>query len=211
MASTIISQESQIAPIETHSKILSAAAETFAAKGFRASAIKDIAAAAKVNEVTVFRHFPKKQQLYWAAVDWKLRKSGLRDAFCDGLARRGEPSILLRELSARIFDLLQDDPALIRLLYFTVLELDEERKSLCDSHLNPLLALLATKIKVWVHEERIRDVDPEAAAVSFLGCILTCCQVHQFFGIGSSKLSISAITAECEDIWFSGIACELHK
>ena len=60
---------------ETRLRILEAAAGKFAAFGFRAATMKQIAAAARVNDVTVYRHFPKKQQLYWAAIDWKVRSS----------------------------------------------------------------------------------------------------------------------------------------
>ena len=53
-------------------RILDTASRLFAQNGFRGTTTKEIALAAGVNEVTIFRHFASKQELYDAILDAKL-------------------------------------------------------------------------------------------------------------------------------------------
>lgn len=57
-----------IGPAKTRDKILNAALELFAEKGFSASTTKEIARRARVNEVTIFRQFRSKRALFSAVV-----------------------------------------------------------------------------------------------------------------------------------------------
>lgn len=57
-----------VGPAKTRDKILNAALELFAEKGFSASTTKEIARRARVNEVTIFRQFRSKRALFSAVV-----------------------------------------------------------------------------------------------------------------------------------------------
>ena len=52
----------------THERILAAAAQIFAEQGYIRATTRAIAAAAGVNEVTLFRHFGSKKNLAQAAI-----------------------------------------------------------------------------------------------------------------------------------------------
>lgn len=52
----------------THEKILVAAKDLFSTKGYAATTTKDIAAKAQVSEVTLFRHFKSKRNLFYEAL-----------------------------------------------------------------------------------------------------------------------------------------------
>ena len=53
---------------QTHSRLLKAASEVFAASGIAGATTREIARVAGVNEVTLFRHFQSKEQLLAAVV-----------------------------------------------------------------------------------------------------------------------------------------------
>jgi AcrR family transcriptional regulator len=53
---------------ETRQRIIQAAARLFAQKGHRGATTREIAAAAGVNEVTLFRHFGNKKNLFMAVM-----------------------------------------------------------------------------------------------------------------------------------------------
>lgn len=55
--------------LNTSDKLILAAIDLIAEKGYHATTTKEIAAAAGVNEVTLFRHFGSKQKLLQAAFD----------------------------------------------------------------------------------------------------------------------------------------------
>lgn len=88
---------------ETRQRILSAAHRIFSAEGFRGATTKRIAVEAGVNEVTVFRHFPSKEQLLGAALDWH---SAIVIAAMDARPLPAEPADLDAELDAFLFGTL---------------------------------------------------------------------------------------------------------
>lgn len=88
---------------ETRQRILSAAHRIFSAEGFRGATTKRIAAEAGVNEVTLFRHFPSKEQLLGAALDWH---SAIAIAAMDARPLPPEPADLHAELHAFLFGTL---------------------------------------------------------------------------------------------------------
>jgi AcrR family transcriptional regulator len=54
---------------ETRARLLEAAARVFAGQGYARATTRELAAAAGVNEVTLFRHFGSKQGLFAAVID----------------------------------------------------------------------------------------------------------------------------------------------
>src|SRR5712692_4819660 len=59
-------------------QILSVATKLFSRRGFRGTTTRQIAERAGVNEAILFRHFPRKEELYWAVLDEKCRSRGGR-------------------------------------------------------------------------------------------------------------------------------------
>src|SRR6266540_1415540 len=87
---------------DTRTKILEAAATAFVAEGFRASTTNSIADLAGVNEVTVFRHFPQKQQLYWEAINYKLCSSNLRAYLLESIPNESTPGNFIESVGAQV-------------------------------------------------------------------------------------------------------------
>lgn len=84
--------------LATRQNILDAARACFSARGYHSTTTKDVAAAADVAEVTLFRHFPTKAQLFEEAaiqplndflndwiVGWTNQPPGSRDVAAEGL------------------------------------------------------------------------------------------------------------------------------
>src|SRR3954454_23407000 len=64
--------------------ILSAAADTFADRGFAATSMDDVAAAAGITRLVVYRHFESKEALYVAVLE--AVSGRLHEAFTDAFA-----------------------------------------------------------------------------------------------------------------------------
>ncbi|MBA2243371.1 MAG: helix-turn-helix transcriptional regulator, partial [Gemmatimonadetes bacterium] len=60
--------------MEMREKVLSAAVRVFAEVGSRGATTRRIAAAAGVNEVTLFRHFGSKEALMREALRWAAQR-----------------------------------------------------------------------------------------------------------------------------------------
>ena len=63
---------------QAEARILSSAAGMFANFGYNGVSTRDIASSAGVNEVTIYRHFPRKRDLYVAVLDAELQQVKLR-------------------------------------------------------------------------------------------------------------------------------------
>jgi AcrR family transcriptional regulator len=154
---------------DTKIKILDAAAHAFAEKGFYRATVRQIATEAGVNEVTVFRYFPEKADLYWAALDQKVRSSNLISLLQNAVQSSKNPADLVLSTSTCVLRLLRDDRDLSRLLHFTFLELDSEKRRLWSGVLRPLLNTVDSRIRIWISDGEMRDVDPQAATRALIG------------------------------------------
>lgn len=191
---------------ETRLRILEAAAGKFAAFGFRAATMKQIAAAARVNDVTVYRHFPKKQQLYWAAIDWKVRSSAFNQVVIETSDRYLRPQEMLQQLGEQVLGVLLTDHSLGRLIYFAVLELPEEKKRLYEGHLKPLLDGLTVQIRSWVKSGEIRAVDPHSAALAIIGMLWSPYNLQELLGMElPNPESVKKMAGEFAELCLRGL------
>jgi AcrR family transcriptional regulator len=191
---------------DTRLRIVEAAAGKFAAYGFRSATMKQIALAAEVNDVTVYRYFPKKQQLYWAAIEWKVRTSSFNQAVVDGLATPGPPRHMLEQLGESVLGILLTDHSLGRLIYFAVLELPEEKKRLYEENLKPLVDKLTAQISSWVGSGEIRSVDPHSAALAVIGMLWSPYNLQELFGMQySSQESVKQLAGEFAELCLRGL------
>lgn len=192
---------------ETKERILEAAADAFAERGFRASTMRDIANAAHVNEVTIYRYFPRKQELCWRAVDWKLRNIDAAKALVQALACVNEPGDLLQTLSTALHEIMQREPSLARLLYFTGLELQHERQHIFKAHVKPVLVALSVRLRSWIHDGKVRAIDSETTAIAILGVLLSRLHLRELFGpVTSEEKSVTDLAAEYSKFCLSGLA-----
>src|SRR5689334_4907901 len=75
----------------TEQRILEAAVQLFARQGFSGTSTREIARLADVNETSVFRHFPHKQDLFWAALQSRLQHVRPRRELEEGLSQVANP------------------------------------------------------------------------------------------------------------------------
>lgn len=86
---------------EAREAIAAAAAERFAAQGFAATSIGDIATAAQVGKGTVYQHWPAKEDLLLECCLRHLRAAQQRvEAAAGGGAAEGDPAAALRRVVA---------------------------------------------------------------------------------------------------------------
>lgn len=116
---------------ETREKMLTAAMEIFSEKGYLAATTREIADFAGINEVTIFRHFGNKENLFMEAFN-----------------RHTVVSILARELEGKFTGNLEQD---LRLLAKSYLEIALQRakyirRALLEQPSNPELAKMVAVI-----------------------------------------------------------------
>ena len=151
-------------------QILETAIRLFAQKGFRGTTTKEIALAAGVNEVTIFRHFATKQELYTAILDVKSREAGVTEWLEDvtPLAERRDDEALFRYVAFRILEHYRRDPDFLRLRLYSSLEGHELAQKFRERQLCPLFRFLRGYIAKRQREGAFSGWDADISVQTFL-------------------------------------------
>ena len=150
----------------TRERILDAALQLFSAKGVCGASTREIARSADISEVTLFRHFPTKEQLleevishYSLSVVQELIPGLVDLPFEEGL------TALANQLLAKL-DGLRD---WIRILHGEVQHSPDKMHPIYHAFLDTLFATYASYFRAMQQKGLMRDFDPELAARAFHG------------------------------------------
>src|SRR5512140_2094894 len=158
-------------------QILERATELFARQGYQGTTTRQIAQRAAVNEAIIFRHFPTKEDLYWAVIENQCTlRSGKLETRLQGDADPAETLVAVAE------DFLRRDTTLTRLLLFTALEKHELSDRFYRTHVSGYFEQLADYIRKQIDMGRFRPVDPLLAARSFIGMLFHHFHVQELYG-----------------------------
>ena len=152
----------------TEVRIVEAAAQLFAHNGFKGTTTRDIAQLADLNKATLFRCFPRKPELFWAAVKSHVARVKLARDTQISLASDDAPTIVVPLLIAFIMDSLKNQPDLRRLLHVAAFELPEA-DTMIREHLGPIFDMVCAYFKRCAEKGIMRNVAPSLAALGLLG------------------------------------------
>lgn len=151
-------------PSDTESAILNAAMMLFAEKGFSATTTRQIAQSAGVNEVTLFRHFRSKQELFLRILEEIQRLyPPLLEA---NQTAQKEPEEILMDFCRLTLRRCGQAPHLVRLMLYAMLdEVHELREFLIEKRVAAYSALLNDAMAKLQREGRCaHDAPPELLA-----------------------------------------------
>jgi AcrR family transcriptional regulator len=154
----------------TSDRIVEAAVQLFSRQGFAASSTHGIARLAGVSEVTVFRHFPRKKDLFWAATESRLRRLRISKELLGRLHADENPRTALPGVVALLVETFHNQPEMIRLLYLSLFELDHGERIL-RKHLVPLFRPLREYLSRCASKGTIRDLEPGVAALGLAALV----------------------------------------
>jgi AcrR family transcriptional regulator len=152
------------APASTKARILTAAEEVFAAKGFEGASTREIAAAAGVNISSLHYHWESKETLYFAVFE------NIYDRIVD-LVRSSIPASALEgptdrpivdEAVGLLFDFFADHPNVPKLLVRRLLETSDATGGIERDILLPAFRRFAT----WTYD--FGKVDPDDVSIFML-------------------------------------------
>ncbi len=186
---------------DTRQRILEAAAQVFAEKGYARATTRALARAAGVNEVTLFRHFGSKQGLFSAIVE-AYAAPALNTAIAAQLSGDYRQDLLI--MGTAVLQALLERRESMRLMLCEAEHFPKVRQVMAQ---NPrqLRQALAGYLRKQMAQGRVRPLHPEAAAQAFWG---------MFFAYTVSlwlvdepltpELSAEELVAQFVDIFFEG-------
>lgn len=158
--------------MEVRDRILTEATRLFAARGFEATPLQEIATAVGIRKPSLLYHFPSKQALRSGVIarmasHWNEALPRLLEAATSG---PGQFDAVVREMVA----FFTADPDRARLVIREVLDRPDEIKSLLDTQVRSWVAIVCDYIRKGQAQGHVYpDVDPEAYVVQVINLVVS--------------------------------------
>lgn len=189
------------------SQIVGVARSAFAAKGFRGTTTKEIAAAAGVTEALVFQHFASKQDLYDSILEAKAVETPIEPvlaALREHAARRDDRAFL-EEYARGTLSRYSADSEFLRLVLFSALEGHELAQAFRRQLVQPLRAELRKYFLLRQREGAFRKVPAVAAVRGFIGMITHYAIVKAVFGAAEAELTEAHAIRQFTSLFLEGV------
>ncbi len=199
-------EHKRISAQDRRQQIIESAMELFAQEGFKGTTTRQIAQQARVNEAIIFRHFPRKEDLYWAVIDSKCRVAGGRRELQDRLRNNDNDREVFSAIAEDILRRNTEDATLGRLLLFSTLENHRLSHRFFRTYVAEYYEGLADHIRERIREGDFRRVDPLLAARGFLGMVIYHFLIQELFGGKRyQKFDPRQVSYTLADIWLKGM------
>lgn len=183
----------------------------FARQGFQGTTTKQISARAAVNEALIFRHFPSKDDLYWAVIERKISSASPRERLRRNLEIAGDDVEVFTRLASEILERRAKDQTLSRLLLFSALENHRLSHRFFSTYVAEYYDVMADFVRKRIAENRFRDVDPLLAARGFLGMIIYHSWIQELFGGKRfQKFHVQQVSQTLARIWLQGMLADTN-
>lgn len=153
-------------------RVVAAAAQLFASKGYHGTSTREIARLADVNENTIFRHFERKEDLFWSVLRSRCSAIKLRRDMVEGMAEGVDPEIILPKLVEFLTDVLNYSPELLRLIAVALLEMQWKADVFCGECLSPAFSAISKYLALNVQKGKVRNLDPTMITASMTTMVL---------------------------------------
>ncbi|MFQ5902423.1 MAG: TetR/AcrR family transcriptional regulator [Candidatus Binatia bacterium] len=196
-------REARLSPEERRKKIVDAALRVFSSKGFRGATTKEIARAAGINEVTLFRYFGNKENLFSEVFEHHSLFPTLREL----IPRSRDESYekVMTGLAARIMEILSKRKDLIRLVLFESYQYPDQGVMFFQQIYSKIFQPLGEYLEEKKRSGKIGEIDPELAARAFLGMFFSFFVAQEFL-LGKKVVQVSdeAVMREFVRIFLHG-------
>ncbi len=164
----------------TEVRIVEAAMQLFARQGYKGTSTRDIARVAKVNEVTLFRYFPRKSDLFSAAAESRLGRIRMGRELQSRLAQDAEVHVVVPMLTEFLLSNFFDQPDVVRLLYVAGFEVPGADRYVRE-YLGPIFDAIHGYFERCAAKGTIRDIEPSIATLSLAGIVSAHQNLYQLF------------------------------
>jgi AcrR family transcriptional regulator len=173
-------------------RIIESAAALFSKSGYHGASTRDIAQRAQLNEATLFRHFPRKHDLYLAVLESELQNVHLRGDLLMELATAPDGDSALARTFALITAMLAEKRDLIRLLQFSALELGEQFDLLLRKYLGELVEVISGYLQPWIDKGGLQCTNAKAIVMTMIAIVLNYDSLFSVF-TGDQSASLNTI------------------
>jgi len=144
-------------------KILKAAKELFAQKGFEGVTVKTLAQKAGVSEALLYKHFKSKEEIYATLLQEKAKDI----EFYFPLNSKDEPKAALTQIAVNFLERNVTDPSFVRVFLFSSLEEHELFEQILLKLKSLFFSQLEELFQKWIDQGKIKNYDVKMLANFF--------------------------------------------
>ena len=201
--------QTRFSSADRREQILEVATGLFAQQGFQGTTTKLIAEKSGVTEALIFRHFPGKEELYWAVIERKIDCAAPLERLLENLEAGGDDLEILSRVAFEVLDRRAKDQTLSRLLLFSALEKHELSERFFRNYIANYFEVLARFVRQGVSAGRFRKVDPLLAARGFIGMLVYHSWIQELFGGKAvQNFDLHVVSRTMARIWLEGVQLE---
>jgi len=192
---------------ERRRQLLETALDLFARRGFSGTTTKEIASAAGVTEAVIFRHFPSKQALYLAVLDFRVQSMGHEEWLEQArkLMDANDDAGLIRAIMTGILRDFRTDPRYERVKLFAALEGHEAGTAHYRRFAIPVYQVLRDYVLRRQKEGALRETNPAAVMAAVVGMAQNYAVMTSMFGFTSPDLTDEQAVEAFTTILMDGI------
>ena len=164
----------------TEVRIVEAAVQLFARKGFRGTSTRNISRLARINQVTLFRYFPRKAELFSAAIESRLSQIRMGRELQSKLAADESLNVTVPMLTEFLMVNFFYPPDLLRLISVAVFEVPGTDRMVRE-YLGPFFDTIHGYFERCAAKGLIGNVEPSVATLSLAGVVSAHRNYYQLF------------------------------
>jgi AcrR family transcriptional regulator len=188
---------------QTRDKILETSLKLFSRKGFLGATTKEIAKEAGIAEITLFRHFPSKENLFEEVLNSYTFLPVLKGLLPEISAMPYEKSLTI--IAQRFLDTLESRKEMIHIMYSEVKRYPEKIQKIYHGFIEELIKTLASYFQELQEKRILRDFNSESAARAFLGMFFSVFNAREFHMLKKNKnMDVGVIVREFVSIFAKG-------
>jgi len=147
-------------------RISRAAVSLFSRQGYHGTSTREIARLADVSEVTVFRHFECKEDIFLSALQFTFGNVKRRLDLFGHDSANGAPESMLPQILSVLVDIATFSPELTKLVAVAFLELHGKAEDYCFEHLTPLFSSISAYLSTHMENGNLRSLNPSIATAA---------------------------------------------
>lgn len=145
---------------EIPGRITRAAVALFSRQGYHGTSTREIARLADVSEVTVFRHFEHKEDVFISALHYAFSTVKPRLELLSQNHAHSAPETMLPQIMGVLVDIAIYSPELARLVGVAFLELHGKAEDVCYGHLIPLFTAITNYLATNMENGKLQSLNP---------------------------------------------------
>lgn len=151
----------------TKDKIVDAALKMFSEKGYLGATTKELAREAGIAEVTLFRHFPSKEQLFEEVLNTNSFHSTMKIMIPEIKEMPYEEALFV--IAAKFIETLTLRKDMVIIMHSEMRRYPEKIHNIYHSFIDESIKIVSSYFQALQKEGTLRDFSPEFGARAFMG------------------------------------------